>query len=73
MVVDNNVGFWLLDQCFPYLEQVVVSAAALLLRVFLPGLSTLSLGSRVRMRWGVLVLNSTWPLAMPAPGFHTCC
>lgn len=46
-----------------YREQVDVSvAAALFLRFFLAGLSTLSLGSRVRMRCGVLVLKSAWPL-----------
>lgn len=46
-----------------YREQVVVSvAAALFFRFFLAGLSTLSLGSRVRMRCGVLVLKSDWPL-----------
>lgn len=45
-----------------YREQVVVSvAAALFLRLFVAGLSTLSLGSTVRMRCGVLVLKSAWP------------
>lgn len=45
-----------------YREQVVASvAAALFLRLFTAGLSTLSLGSSVRMRCGVLVLKSAWP------------
>lgn len=49
-----------------YREQVVVSvAAALFLRFFFAGLSTLSLGSTVRMRCGVLVLKSAWPLTCP--------
>lgn len=55
-------GGWLVA----YREQVVVSvAAALFLRFFLAGLSTLSLGSSVRMRCGVLVLKSAWPLTWP--------
>lgn len=42
-----------------YREQVEESVtAALFLRFFVVGLSTLSLGSRVRMRCGVLVLKS---------------
>ena len=42
-----------------YREQVEESVtAALFLRLFVVGLSTRSLGSRVRMRCGVLVLKS---------------
>lgn len=55
-----------------YREQVVVSvvAAALFLRLLTAGLSTLSLGSSVRMRCGVLVLKSDWPFTWP--GFLSC-
>lgn len=55
-----------------YREQVLVSvvAAALFLRLFTAGLSTLSLGSSVRMRCGVLVLKSDWPFTWP--GFLSC-
>lgn len=54
-----------------YREQVEESVtAALFLRFFVVGLSTLSLGSRVRMRCGILVLKSAWPLTFPA--FRIC-